>query len=327
MSSDWCNMVKLYDVGVFVGMVVDMMLDGEYLLMLYFENSGVVYCIDLMFVLLQFGYIYWIGFDYQVGVSGVYCWFIGMDVVVGGKVILIMFSCIGFMQVLQMMEFFQDVIVGCGDYIWVGFEWVGGLDVDFVFDDFMVIDFGEMLGGMFCVMVFGEVVVFSFGMQIVFIMIFINSELIVVDNIGVQFEVFEGYVVEVVDDLLNLFDEVVVGDSVEIIWLVMVFVDVVGMMVGIGIVVMYFVDCDVCMVGMMQEVLVFLWVCIFNVQIIVMVSLEEILGEDGVVVNMFDGNVGMFWYSWWSLVVILYLYVLMFDFGVVEQVDGILYLC
>ncbi|KAB1862565.1 endo-alpha-N-acetylgalactosaminidase family protein [Microbacterium algeriense] len=325
-SSDWRNTAKPYDAGALAGMAVDTTLNGEHSLMSHSENSGVVYRTDPTLVSLQPGHTYRIGFDYQVGASGAYRWLTGTDAVAGGKVTSTTLSRTGLTQALQTTEFSQDVIVGCGDYTWVGLERVGGPDVDFVLDDFTVTDLGETPGGTPCATVSGEAAVLSPGTQTAFTTTFTNSESIAVDNIGVQLEVPEGYVVEVADDSSNLFDEVAAGDSVETTWLITAPADAAGTTVGIGIAATYLADCDVRTVGTTQEVSVSSRARIPNAQITATASSEETSGEDGAAANMLDGNAGTFWHSRWSSAATSYPHVLTFDLGAAEQVDGISYL-
>lgn len=244
----------------------------------------------------------------------------------GGKVTSTTLSRTGITQALETTAFSQDVIVGCGDYTWVGLERVGGPDVDFVLDDFTVTDLGPTAGGTPCATVSGEAGVLSPGAQTAFTTTFTNSESIAVENIGVQLEVPEGYVVEVADGSSNLFDEVAAGDSVETTWLVTAPAEAAGTTVGIGIAATYLADCDVRTVSTTQEVSVSSRARIPNAQISATASSEETSGEDGAAANMLDGNAGTFWHSRWSSAATSYPHVLTFDLGAAEQVDGISYL-
>ncbi|WP_396658895.1 endo-alpha-N-acetylgalactosaminidase family protein [Microbacterium oxydans] len=325
-SSEWRNTAKPFDAGPLAGLAVDTTLNGDHSLMSHSENSGVVYRTDPTLVPLQAGHSYRIGFDYQAGASGAYRWLTGTDAVAGGKVTSTTLSRTGITQALETTPFSQDVIVGCGDYTWVGLERVGGLDVDFVLDDFTVTDLGPTAGGTPCATVSGEAGVLSPGAQTAFTTTFTNSESIAVENIGVQLEVPEGYVVEVADGSSNLFDEVAAGDSVETTWLVTAPAEAAGTTVGIGIAATYLADCDVRTVSTTQEVSVSSRARIPNAQISATASSEETSGEDGAAANMLDGNAGTFWHSRWSSAATSYPHVLTFDLGAAEQVDGISYL-
>ncbi|WP_058631645.1 endo-alpha-N-acetylgalactosaminidase family protein [Microbacterium oxydans] len=322
-SSEWRNTAKPFDAGPLAGLAVDTTLNGDHSLMSHSENSGVVYRTDPTLVPLQAGHSYRIGFDYQAGASGAYRWLTGTDAVAGGKVTSTTLSRTGITQALETTPFSQDVIVGCGDYTWVGLERVGGPDVDFVLDDFTVTDLGPTAGGTPCATVSGEAGVLSPGAQTAFTTTFTNSESIAVENIGVQLEVPEGYVVEVADGSSNLFDEVAAGDSVETTWLVTAPAGAAGTTVGIGIAATYLAECDVRTVSTTQEVSVSSRARIPNAQISAM---EETSGEDGAAANMLDGNAGTFWHSRWSSAATSYPHVLTFDLGAAEQVDGISYL-
>lgn len=325
-SSDWRNTAKPFDAGTLAGLAVDTTLNGDHSLMSHSENSGIVYRTDPTLVPLQAGHSYRIGFDYQAGASGAYRWLTGTDAVAGGKVTSTTLSRTGITQALETTAFSQDVIVGCGDYTWVGLERVGGPDVDFVLDDFTVTDLGPTAGGTPCATVSGEAGVLSPGAQTAFTTTFTNSESIAVENIGVQLEVPEGYVVEVADGSSNLFDEVAAGDSVETTWLVTAPAEAAGTTVGIGIAATYLADCDVRTVSTTQEVSVSSRARIPNAQISATASSEETSGEDGAAANMLDGNAGTFWHSRWSSAATSYPHVLTFDLGAAEQVDGISYL-
>ena len=325
-SSDWRNTAKPFDAGPLAGLAVDSTLNGDHSLMSHSENNGVVYRTDPTLVPLQAGHSYRIGFDYQVGASGAYRWLTGTDAVAGGKVTSTTLSRTGITQALETTEFSQDVIVGCGDYTWVGLERVGGPDVDFVLDDFTVTDLGPTTGGTPCATVSGEAGVLSPGAQTAFTTTFTNSEPIAVENIGVQLEVPEGYVVEVADDSSNLFDEVAAGDSVQSTWLVTAPAEAAGTTVGIGIAATYLADCDVRTVSTTQEVSVSSRARIPNAQITASASSEETSGEDGAAANMLDGDAGSFWHSRWSSAATSYPHVLTFDLGDAEQVAGISYL-
>ena len=325
-SSDWRNTAKPFDAGPLAGLAVDTTLSGDHSLMSHSENNGVVYRTDPTLVPLQAGHSYRIGFDYQAGASGAYRWITGTDAVAGGEVTSTTLSRTGITQALETAEFSQDVIVGCGDYTWVGLERVGGPDVDFVLDDFTVTDLGPTTGGTPCATVSGEAGVLSPGAQTAFTTTFTNSESIAVENIGVQLEVPEGYVVEVADDSSNLFEKVAAGDSVKTTWLVTAPAEAAGMTVGIGIAATYLADCDVRTVNATQEVSVSSRARIPNAQIIASANSEETSGEDGAAANMLDGDAGTFWHSRWSSAAPSYPHELTFDLGAAEQIDGISYL-
>lgn len=325
-SSDWRNTAKPFDAGPLAGLAVDTTINGEHSLLSHSENSGIVYRTDPTLVPLQAGHSYRIGFDYQAGASGAYRWLTGTDAVAGGEVTSTTLSRTGITQALETAEFSQDVIVGCGDYTWVGLERVGGPDVDFVLDDFTVTDLGPTTGGTPCATVFGEAGVLSPGAQTAFTTTFTNSETLTVENVGVQLEVPEGYVVEVADDSSNLFAKVAAGDSVKTTWLVTAPEGVAGTTVGIGFSATYLADCDVRTVKTTQEVSVSSRARIPSAQISVTASSEETSGEDGAAANMLDGNAGTFWHSRWSSAATSYPHVLTFDLGTAEEVDGISYL-
>ncbi len=207
-SSDWRNTAKPFDTGATAGLAVDSTLTGEHSLMSHSENSGVVYRTDPTLVPLQAGHTYRIGFDYQAGASGAYRWLTGTDAVIDGEISSTTLVRTPVVQALETTAFREDVIVGCGDYTWVGLERVGGPDVDFVLDDFTVTDLGPTDGGTPCATVAGEAVTLSPGAQTPFTTTFTNSEDILAENVGVQLDLPEGYTVEVADGSSNLFTKV-----------------------------------------------------------------------------------------------------------------------
>jgi endo-alpha-N-acetylgalactosaminidase len=325
-TSDWRNTAKPFDSGALAGLAVDTTLTGEHSLMSHSENSGVVYRTDPTLVPLQAGHTYRIGFDYQAGASGAYRWLTGTDAVLGGEISSTTLRRTPVVQALETTAFQEDVIVGCGDYTWVGLERVGGPDVDFVLDDFTVTDLGPTEGGTPCATVSGEAVTLSPGAQTPFTTTFTNSEDILAENVGVQLDLPEGYTVEVADGSSNLFAKVAPGESVTTDWLLTAPASAAGSPVSIGIAATYLVDCDVRTVQTAQEAAVASRARIPNAQITATASSEETAGEDGTAANMLDGNAGTFWHSRWSSDAPGYPHVLTFDLGAAETVDGISYL-
>ncbi|MEA1264904.1 endo-alpha-N-acetylgalactosaminidase family protein [Microbacterium sp. STF-2] len=325
-TSEWRNTAIPFDSGALAGLAVDSTLSGDHSLMSHSEYSGLIYRTDPTLVPLQAGHSYRIGFDYQAGASGAYRWLTGTDSVAGGKVTSTTLSRTGITQALETAQFSQDVVVGCGDYTWVGLERVGGPEVDFVLDDFTVTDLGPTTGGTPCATVSGEAGVLSPGAQTAFTTTFTNSESIAVENIGVQLELPEGYAVEVADGSSNLFETVAPGDSVDTTWLITAPAAAAGTGIGIGIAATYLADCDVRTVRTTQEVSVSSRARIPNSQITVSASSEETAGEDGAAANMIDGNAGTFWHSRWSVDATSYPHVMTFDLGAAEKIDGISYL-
>ena len=326
-SSDWRNTASPFAPGgALAGLAVDSTLTGEHSLMSHSENNGIVYRTDPTLVPLQAGHSYRIGFDYQAGASGAYRWLTGTDVVAGGEVTSTTLSRTPIAQALETTAFSQDVIVGCGDYTWVGLERTGGPDVDFVLDDFTVTDLGPTAGGTPCATVSGGTAVLSPGAQATFTTTFTNSEALTAENIGVQLALPEGYTVEVADGSSNLFDEVAPGASVETTWLITAPAAAAGSAVDIGISATYLVDCDVRTVSTVQQTSVASRARIPNAQITASANSEETEGEDGKAANMLDGEAGTFWHSRWSANATSYPHVVTFDLGSAEQVDGISYL-
>lgn len=229
------------------------------------------------------------------------------------------------MQALETTAFREDVIVGCGDYTWVGLERVGGPDVDFVLDDFTVTDLGPTDGGTPCATVAGEAVTLSPGAQTPFTTTFTNSEDILAENVGVQLDLPEATPSRS-RTASNLFTKVAPGESVTTDWLLTAPASAAGSPVSIGIAATYLVDCDVRTVQTAQEAAVASRARIPNAQITATASSEETAGEDGTAANMLDGNAGTFWHSRWSTDAAAYPHVLTFDLGSEETVDGISYL-
>ncbi|WP_307872123.1 endo-alpha-N-acetylgalactosaminidase family protein [Microbacterium paraoxydans] len=325
-SSDWRNTAKPFDSGTLAGLAVDSTLTGDHSLMSHSENSGVVYRTDPTLVPLQPGHTYRIAFDYQVGASGAYRWLTGTDAVRDGEISTVTLRRTPVVQALETTAFSEDVIVGCGDYTWVGLERVGGPDVDFVLDDFTVTDLGPTVGGTPCATVSGEAATLSPGAQTPFTTTFTNSEDAVVENVGVQLDLPAGYTVEVADGSSNLFASVAPGESVTTAWLLTAPAAAAGSTVGLGIAATYLIDCDVRTVATTQEAAVATRARIPNAQITATANSEETEGEDGRAANMLDGNAGTFWHSRWSANATSYPHVLTFDLGAVEQVDGLSYL-
>lgn len=326
-SREWRNTARPFAAGYpLAGLAVDSTLTGDHSLMSHSENNGVVYRTDPTLVPLQAGHTYRIGFDYQVGASGAYRWLTGTDAVAGGEIASTTLSRTPIDQALETTAFSQDVIVGCGDYTWVGLERTGGPDVDFVLDDFTVTDLGPTAGGTPCAAVSGGTAVLSPGAQATFTTIFTNSESITAENIGVQLDLPEGYTVEVADGSSNLFDSVASGESVDTTWLISAPAESAGAEVGIGISATYLVDCDVRTVSTVQQTSVASRARIPNAQITASASSEETDGEDGGAANMLDGEAGTFWHSRWSANATSYPHVVTFDLGTAEKIDGISYL-
>ncbi|MBW8762739.1 MAG: discoidin domain-containing protein [Microbacterium sp.] len=326
-SSEWRNTASPFAPGgALAGLAVDSTLNGEHSLLSHSENNGLVYRTDPTLVPLQAGHTYRIGFDYQAGASGSYRWLTGTDAVTGGEVASTTLSRTPIEQALETAAFSQDVIVGCGDYTWVGLERTGGADVDFVLDDFTVADLGPTSGGTPCATVSGGTAVLNPGAQATFTTTFTNSEELTAENIGVQLELPEGYAVEVADGSSNLFDSVAPGESVDTTWLVTAPAAAAGGAVGIGVSATYLVGCDVRTVSTVQQTSVAARARIPNAQITASASSEETEGEDGQAANMLDGEAGTFWHSRWSEDATSYPHVVTFDLGSAEQVDGISYL-
>ncbi|WP_217178632.1 endo-alpha-N-acetylgalactosaminidase family protein [Streptomyces sp. AC495_CC817] len=326
-SREWRNTAAPFAPGgALAGLAVDSTLNGDHSLMSHSENNGVVYRTDPTLVPLQAGHTYRIGFDYQAGAGGAYRWLTGTDVVANGEVSSTTLSRTPIDQALETTAFSQDVIVGCGDYTWVGLERAGGPDVDFVLDDFTVTDLGETPGGTPCATVSGEAAVLNPGAQATFTTTFTNSEDVAAENIGVQLDVPEGYTVEVADGSSNLFESVAVGASVETTWLVTAPAAAAGTSVGIGISATYLADCDVRTVSTVQQAAVASRTRIPNSQITASANSEEVDGEDGRAANMLDGDAGSFWHSRWSTSATSYPHVVTLDLGAAETVDGISYL-
>ena len=326
-SSEWRNTASPFAPGgSLAGLAVDSTLTGEHSLMSHSENNGIVYRTDPTLVPLQAGHSYRIGFDYQAGASGSYRWLTGTDVVADGEISSTTLSRTPIDQALETTAFSQDVVVGCGDYTWVGLERTGGADVDFVLDDFTVTDLGPTAGGTPCATVSGGTAVLSPGAQATFTTTFTNSEDITAENIGVQLELPEGYTVEVADGSSNLFDSVAPGESVDTAWLITAPASAAGTSVGVGISATYLVDCDVRTVSTVQQTTVASRARIPNAQITASANSEETAGEDGKAANMLDGEAGTFWHSRWSANATSYPHVVTFDLGSAEQVDGISYL-
>ncbi|MBO9625892.1 MAG: discoidin domain-containing protein [Microbacterium sp.] len=326
-SSEWRNTAAPFAPGgALAGLAVDSTLTGEHSLMSHSENNGVVYRTDPTLVPLQAGHSYRIGFDYQAGASGAYRWLTGTDVVAGGEVSSSVIGRTPIAQALETTAFSQDVVVGCGDYTWVGLERAGGPDVDFVLDDFTVTDLGPTAGGTPCATVSGEAAALSPGAQTPFTTTFTNSEDATVSNIGVQLTLPDGYTVEVADGSSNLFDTVAPGTSVETTWLITAPASAAGAAVGIGIAATYLIDCDVRTVSTVQQTAVASRSRIPNSQITASANSEETDGEDGRASNMLDGNPGTFWHSRWSADATSYPHTVTLDLGSAETVDGISYL-
>ncbi|WP_334149393.1 endo-alpha-N-acetylgalactosaminidase family protein [Microbacterium sp.] len=326
-SSEWRNTAAPFAPGgALAGLATDSTLTGDHSLMSHSENNGVVYRTDPTLVPLQAGHTYRIGFDYQVGASGAYRWLSGTDVVSGGEVTSTTLSRTPIDQALETTAFSQDVVVGCGDYTWVGLERAGGPDVDFVLDDFTVTDLGATTGGTPCATVSGESAVLNPGGQASFTTTFTNSEDLAVENIGVQLELPDGYTVEVAEGSSNLFASVAPGESADTTWLITAPAEAAGTSVGIGISATYLADCDARTVSAVQQAAVASRARIPNAQITASASSEEVDGEDGAAANMLDGDAGSFWHSRWSANATSYPHVLTFDLGAAEQVDGVSYL-
>lgn len=326
-SREWRNTARPFAAGYpLAGLAVDSTIAGDHSLMSHSENNGIVYRTDPTLVPLQAGHTYRIGFDYQAGASGAYRWLTGTDVVADGEVTSTTLSRTPVEQALETSAFSQDVIVGCGDYTWVGLERAGGPDVDFVLDDFTVTDLGPTAGGTPCATVGGETAVLSPGAQATFTTTFTNSEDLVAENVAVQLDLPDGYLVEVADGSTNLFDAVSPGDSVRTSWLIAAPAEAAGTSVGVGISATYLVDCDVRTVSSEQQIAVATRARIPNAQITASASSEETSGEDGRVANLLDGEAGTYWHSRWSTSATSYPHVLTFDLGSAEQIDGISYL-
>lgn len=324
---DWRNTARPFSPGAAqAGLAVDTTLSGEHSLMSHFENNGLVYRTDPTLVPLQADRTYRIGFDYQVGASGAYRWLTGTDAVIGGEIVSTTLSRTPIDQAQQTASFSQDVVVGCGDYTWVGLERSGGPNVDFVLDDFTVTDLGPTPGGTPCAAVSAVSSVLNPGVQALFTTVFTNSEALTAENIAVQLDLPEGYRVEVADGSSNLFVAVAPGDSVETDWLITAPASAAGTSVGVGISGTYLVDCDVWTASTVQQTAVASRARIPNAQITASATSEETAGENGRAANMLDGDAGSFWHSRWSSGATSYPHVLSFDLGAVEEVDGISYL-
>lgn len=326
-SSEWRNTAAPFAPGhALAGLAVDSTLNGEGSLMSHSELGGLVYRTDPTLVSLQAGHTYRIGFDYQAGASGAYRWVTGTDAVADGEITSTPLTRTPVEQALETTAFSQDVMVGCGDYTWVGLERVSGLDVDFVLDDFTVTDLGPTVGGTPCATVGGGTVVLNPGSQAAFTSTFTNSEAIAVENIGVRLDLPEGYVVEVADGSSNVFDEVAAGDSVQTTWLITAPAEAAGGTVGIGISATYLADCDVRTVETREQTSVATRARIPNAQITASASSEETAGEDGKAANMLDGVASSIWSSRWVTDATSYPHVVTLDLGGAEEIDGISYL-
>ena len=325
-SGEWRNTARPYDSGALAGMAVDSVLNGESSLMAHSENNGVVYRTDPTLVDLQPGHTYRVDFDYQVGSAGSYQWLNGTDAIVDGELQSQVLGKTPLPQALSTTGFSQEIVVGCGDYTWVGLERIGGNNVDFTLDDFTVTDLGETPGGTPCAAVTADSATLSPGGQAAFTTTFTNSEDIAVENVGVQLEVPEGYQVEVADESSNLFDEVAAGESVQTTWLITAPADAGGSTVSIGIEATYLADCDVRVVSTQVPASVSEHARIPNAQISVSASSEETSGENGAAVNMLDGDPSTIWHSRWSSNAAEYPHEVVFDLGSTETVDGISYM-
>lgn len=326
-SSEWRNTAAPFAPGgALAGLAVDSTLTGDHSLMSHSENNGLVYRTDPTLVPLQAGHTYRIGFDYQAGASGSYRWLTGTDAVTDGEVSSTVLNRTPVEQALETTAFSQDVVVGCGDYTWVGLERAGGPDVDFVLDDFTVTDLGPTAGGTPCATVSGASAVLNPGAQATFTTQFTNSEDIVAENVAVALDLPEGYDIEVADGSSNLFASVDPGKIVETTWLVTAPAEAAGATVAIGIAATYLVDCDVRTVRTTQQTAVASRARIPNAQITASASSEETEGEDGAAANMLDGEAGTFWHSRWSTSATSYPHVVTLDLGAAETVDGVSYL-
>ncbi|WP_435749005.1 endo-alpha-N-acetylgalactosaminidase family protein [Microbacterium sp. PMB16] len=325
-SSDWRNTAKPFSAGQpLAGLAVDSTVNGDHSLMSHAENNGLVYRTDPTQLPLQAGHTYRIGFDYQLGANGAYRWVTGTDVVAGGEVASTVLGRTDLAQALETKEFGQDLVVGCGDYSWVGLERISGPEVDFVLDDFTVTDLGPTVGGTPCATVSGGAAVLSPGAQAGFTTTFTNSEDSVAENVGVQLDLPKGYTVEVADGSANVFGKVEPGDSVTTDWLITAPADAAGTSVGIGIAATYLVDCDVRTVNAQQQTTVASRARIPNAQITATASSEETDGEDGRAANMLDGDTSTIWHSRYGTDATSYPHVVTLDLGSTETVDGIAY--
>lgn len=326
-SSDWRNTASPFAPGgALAGLAVDSTLNGDHSLMSHSENNGVVYRTDPTLVALEPGHTYRVAFQYQAGAAGAYRWLTGTDAVAGGEIASTALSRTDIPQALDTTAFSQDVMVGCGDYTWVGLERIGGPDVDFVLDDFTVTDLGETEGGTPCATVSGAAAVLSPGAQATFTTTFTNSEDIAVENVGVRLELPDGYAVEVADGSSNLFESVDSGQSVQTTWLLTAPAETAGTAASIGMSATYLADCDVRTVSAVQQASVASRTRIPNSQITASASSEETEGEDGRAANMLDGDASTFWHSRWSADATSYPHVVTLDLGATAEVDGIGYL-